>query len=538
MRRPASSRPRFLAARALLALVVLFALATPAAARVFVIGVDGGSWGVIDPMLARGELPHLAALMARGVAARMDTVEPVISPTVWTSIATGRSPAAHGVTGFLATRLSRRVPTIFERLAARGLRVGLYDWLVTWPPNAPAGGFVIPGWLRRDPSVAPADVWTRAGVTPYFWEANARTPDGFVARAREEVVRKAPTWNALAAAFLLDVGGVTFYSVDATSHRFWQDAFPGQFGDVKPAEPSAYAGVIPEVMRGIDRSVGEIVAGLSPDDTVIVVSDHGFQADTRGRRRIWVMQLADHLSQFGLDPDRDGFNFVGEFFAVVLRVRPGPIAERDAVTERWAALLRGAHATGGQPIFSGVEVVDAAPRPPGAERPWLTRARQAAVRLVLRYAFDEHLEAPAHAWVIARPDHEVLDALWPDGTVEIGGVRLPVREAAHPDDFSGRHEPTAVFVAAGGPVRPVSGRARVSVLDVAPLVAYLAGQPIPDDLEGRLPADWIAPAWLAAHPARHEPAPPWRPEGGGADVPGAADDAAVIERLRALGYVR
>ena len=88
---------------------------------------------------------------------------------------------------------------------------------------------------------------------------------------------------------------------------------------------------------------------------------HGFEADTRGRRRIWVMQLADHLPQLGLDPDRDGFSFGTEFFAVVLRVRPGPMAERDAVTERWAALLRGAHATGGQPIFAGVEVVDLAP---------------------------------------------------------------------------------------------------------------------------------------------------------------------------------
>ena len=30
----------------------------------------------------------------------LETVEPVISPTVWTSIATGRSPEAHGITSF------------------------------------------------------------------------------------------------------------------------------------------------------------------------------------------------------------------------------------------------------------------------------------------------------------------------------------------------------------------------------------------------------------------------------------------------------
>ncbi len=532
---PMRSRPLPFA-RVLLALAVL-GVPTAAAARVFVIGVDGASWDVIDPLVARGELPQLAAIAARGVTARMDTVEPLISPTVWTSIATGRSPSAHGVTGFLATRLSRRVPTIFERLAAHGLRVGLYDWLVTWPPNAPTAGFVIPGWLRRDASVAPTDTWTRAGVTPYSWEANARTPEGFVVRAREEVTRKTPTWNALAAAFLLDVGGVTFYSVDATSHRFWQDAFPEQFGAERPAPASANAGVIHEVMLGIDRSVGGIVAGLSPEDTVIVVSDHGFQADTRGRRRIWVTHLAEEAPQLGFDAERDGFSFATEFSAIVLRVRPGPFAERDAVAERWAALLRGARTGDGRRIFELVEVVDAAPRPPGAERSWLTRARQTAVRLVLRYAFGERLETPAHAWVIARVDARVMDGLWPDGTAEIGGVHLPLRELAHPDDFSGRHEPTAVFLAVGGPIVHAAGRGRLSVLDVAPLVAYLAGQPIPDDLEGRLPADRIAPEWLAAHPPRFEAAPPWHPDAGDAPA-GAADDAAVIERLRALGYVK
>ncbi|MFP8881794.1 MAG: alkaline phosphatase family protein, partial [Myxococcota bacterium] len=105
--------------------LMLFAFRSEAS--VTLIGVDGASWNLIDPMLASGELPNIAALIARGATANLETVEPVTSPVVWTSIATGRSPAAHGVTDFFATRLSIRAPSSFERLAHSGLRVGLYD---------------------------------------------------------------------------------------------------------------------------------------------------------------------------------------------------------------------------------------------------------------------------------------------------------------------------------------------------------------------------------------------------------------------------
>jgi predicted AlkP superfamily phosphohydrolase/phosphomutase len=108
---------------------VLLALASavPAGARVVLFWIDGGAWPQIDRGLAAGELPAFAALAARGVTAELTTVEPVISPVVWSSIATGRSPEAHGITDFFRNRTQLRVPTVFERLAAAGQRVGLYD---------------------------------------------------------------------------------------------------------------------------------------------------------------------------------------------------------------------------------------------------------------------------------------------------------------------------------------------------------------------------------------------------------------------------
>jgi hypothetical protein len=151
------------------------------------------------------------------------------------------------------------------------------------------------------------------------------------------------------------------------------------------------------------------------------------------------------------------------------------------------------------------------------------------------WLFGTEFGADAHAWVLAQPRENVLNALWPDGNVAVNGAQQPVSELAAPDDFTGKHHPTAIFLAAGGPIHAQPARLRLSVLDIAPLLFHLAGEPLPDDLEHALPAAVFEPGWLAAHPPRSVPAaslpPPPRPAGA------AVGDEALRERLRSMGYI-
>jgi hypothetical protein len=140
--------------------------------------------------------------------------------------------------------------------------------------------------------------------------------------------------------------------------------------------------------------------------------------------------------------------------------------------------------------------------------------------------------------VFGTPQAEALDAAWPDGTVTAAGARLPLSALVHPHEFSGTHDPTGIFLAVGRGIRAVPERADVSVLDLAPLLFYLAGQPIPDDLEGRLPEELLTAELLAAHPPRTVAAAalPRLPEADPAK--GTADDRAIRERLHSLGYAK
>lgn len=513
-------------------------VAMPARARVVVVGVDGGSWNLIDPMMAAGELPNLAALAARGITGRLATVEPVNSPAVWTSLATGRTPRAHGVTAFLVDRHTLRVPTTWERLAASGLRVGLYDYLVTWPARELPGGFVVPGWLRRDDTVAPVDLFAAAGLEPYAYSMDGvRTPDEIVANSRRELAEKPPRFVRLLERHDLDLGVVTFYSVDATSHRLWAAAFPDEFDDPAASDP-AHRDVIREVLQGIDAAVGRIAAALGPEDTLLVVSDHGFQADD-GVRRVWVGEVAAWTAAAGLDPKRDRFQ-QGGFGNVAFVVGAGPFAEREVLYDRLYELVAGLRGPDGEPLYDAYRL-DVAPRPPGAERGWWEGVRQWGLRVYLEWLRME-LDHPAHGYVFARPLDGALLAAWPDAVVRIDGREAALRELVHVEEFSGTHDPTGILLAAGPAIARRSERVDVSVLEISPLLFYLTGRPLPDDLDAGLPEAILDPAWRAAHRPERVPASrlPGLPEAGEPASPRpapAADDDAVTERLRALGYV-
>lgn len=506
-----------------------------AAPRVVLVGVDGASWAVIDPMLAEGKLPNLAALLARGVSAELETVEPVISPVVWTSIATGQRPEVHGVGSFLVDSRTIAAPTVFERLAVQGLRVGTYEWLVSWPPRPLPGGFVIPDWLRRDLAIAPPDAFARAGVSDYRYSIRGVVSrEGFHRVSFRELEQKAAHWNALARAFDLEAGAVSFYAIDALSHRFWADSFPAEFeGGEAPAPEPGYADTIPAAYAGFDRSLGEIVAALPEESAVIVASDHGFEA-REDWARVWLFALEGALADAGLAPGRDAFVIEGQFGYATLRVLPGPFEAREALLEKLVAFLSSAVTEDGRPLF-GVVRLDAAPRPPGRERGLLDRAEQWAWRALARFSFSVDFGDDAHAWLIARPMDDALESVWPAGRVRIAGKLRPAREVLFGDGFSGAHDPVAVFAAAGGPLRHDAVRGRLSVLDLAPLFAYLAGAAIPDDLPGVLPAQWIEREALAARPPRRVPAASLARLA--APVAPAIPDAELLERLRAMGYV-
>lgn len=471
----------------------------PRSPRVLLIGLDGASWTILDPLLREGKLPNLDRLRQRGVTAELGTVEPLDSPPVWTTIATGRPPAVHGVTNFFATWDFIRVPTIWESLSAHGVRVGLYDYLVTWPPRPLRGGFVIPGWTRRDGRTSPPDLFARAGLPRYVYSVEELgSPHAAETIARRELTQKARYWNRLTRAFPVDVGAVTFYSFDLLAHRYWRP----------PAQT-----VLRDTAIALDRAVGTIVDAAGGDTMTIVASDHGFRARPNGVERKLKFRVPRWLASANLEEQRDGFRIIDDWGAMVVRVD----ARSDAIVERLRALFESARDERGAPLLH-VDVV----RSPAGLRPEMSASFSELVRRTPAFAYLQAYPSSDAAWT----------NLYPGRNVQTGHGAVRCDDLIYVEEFSGGHDPTAILFAAGGPIVHRRRRLRLHVLDLAPLILYGAGEAIPVDFEGRLPLDILDPGYVAAHPPRRT---------AGAS-PGAVQKQPVdpqLERtLRSLGYLR
>lgn len=69
--------------------------------KVFVLGLDGGSWNVIMPLIEEGKLPTFKRLLEKGSYGKLKSIIPPISVPAWKCYFTGKDPGKLGVYAFL-----------------------------------------------------------------------------------------------------------------------------------------------------------------------------------------------------------------------------------------------------------------------------------------------------------------------------------------------------------------------------------------------------------------------------------------------------
>lgn len=71
---------------------------------------------------------------------------------------------------------------------------------------------------------------------------------------------------------------LTLYATDALAHRFWQFHEPEAFSGVSTQDIERFGGVIEAAYVQADAVLGELVSAVEDSTTVVLLSDHGFQA--------------------------------------------------------------------------------------------------------------------------------------------------------------------------------------------------------------------------------------------------------------------
>ncbi len=539
-----------------------------------VIGLDGAAWHLLDPMIAAGAMPRLERLRERGAWGRLASTVPTYTPPAWTSAATGVNPGRHGIYGFTEghaqapeQRLMHsglmRAPAIWDMANAQGVRVGVYNLPLTYPPR-PVDGWMVSGMMTpgygehlhgfaswsggtgssddleaRILSWAPGYVVDVSADYEQDWRDAALCERTLASlRQRYDVLRGLLETDPVPLVFAV------LEAPDRLQHVYYRYMDPSDpmYGS---AAARALQERIAECFAAMDRIVGLLADHAGDDGGVVVCSDHGF---TAWEVSVHTNTLLQRWGYLRLKPGARLLQSRVARAAVPLgrRLLSRRLARR-AKGATFAAIDWSATRAFASPIpLQGVFVNLRGREPFGTVAP----EELEAVKDELAGRF-ERLTDP-----VGTP---VTDRVWRSEEVFTGDVvpggpdLLPVLrdhryelddELFHRDPFTdvsdlprGVHHPDGIVVVAGADAATRPGL-DASVMDVTPTVLHLAGLAVPEGLDGRVIEEALAPEALTRRPVRttSPPAPPGSDRGD--DSPYSREEEAMIEEsLRGLGYL-
>ncbi|MBX6313465.1 MAG: alkaline phosphatase family protein [Isosphaeraceae bacterium] len=537
--------------------------------RLLILGLDGATWTVLDPMRQRGLMPNLDALLARSAHGTLRSTIPPVTTAAWTTMQTGCSPARHGVfdhryydaaAGQMKVNHAGRVrvPTLWQLLSAAGRSVVSLNLPGTYPPpevrglivsgmDAPhldaalSGSPAFGALLRQEvPGYDLTYHWKRAPQSLEELAANARqTVASFQARAEGGRLadRFVPDWSVLM---------VQFQNLDPFQHRVWKYLNVDETGIEAPAWNEA-AG---SVLAGLDAAIGRLCELADRRGAaVLVVSDHGF-GPCLGRVHVHRILIDAGVARL---PRASG-RLVRKASQAVERLRLWG-AKRDDPRARSASFDQSVAA---QFPFDWKRTLAFAPhqdtaamvylnsvrRHPGAplQTPrQIDDARQAA-RAALTAARHPETGEPLFPQVIATADAYGLDPAaegYPD-LIALPAEPYWVRTKLAPGsawveadpNLPGTHRPEGI-VALAGPEIPPGRTLRAELIDVLPTILRLFELPIPPYVEGK-PLDCL-PERTGPRP---DPAAPGLPGPHRPQFEYSPEEQAIIEqRLADLGYL-
>jgi predicted AlkP superfamily phosphohydrolase/phosphomutase len=523
------------------------------------LGLDGATFTVLDPLMRDGVMPFLREFVASGVSGELQSVIPALTPPAWTSLTTGRSPGNHGIFDFfckespgshhirIATARDVRAETIWSLADRQGLRTIALNFPLMFPPP-PLNGFVVPGWMpwrQMRLGCHPADLYDRLKKLPGFdarelamdLNPEAKAIQGCAPEEYEEWVdlhiRREKQWFAIVRELMekdpCELTAVVFDGVDRIQHLCWRFLAPA--GPLGEAERRIRERCL-QYFRELDGILAQIVSLAGPEATVVFASDHGFGPQT-GTFFVnaWLEQRG-HLAWANADaPRADAAQALGiEQLA------------RHAYLLDWTKT----RAYAPTPSSNGIHIVPAGPEHPGGVPASEYEAFRAELARDLRAVADPATGQPLAARVFTRDEvfagpHKELA---PDLTLELrdGGLisilasDVPYRSRTEP---SGTHRREGVFMARGPGLECGVRLGALSILDVAPLLLHTLDLEVPEDMEGRVPAAAFHPSWLRRRPVRATAAtaaveaPAERTE----EAFTKEDELKLAQRLRDLGYI-
>jgi predicted AlkP superfamily pyrophosphatase or phosphodiesterase len=313
----------------------------PSNLKVFVIGIDGATYRILDPMIENEELPQIAELIKGGAKGILKSDNPMDSPSLWTSIATGRDRNDHGIKHFYSERSTdrkvsalwnwtglfnkksrsvlvnstdRKVSALWNWMGLFNKTTGFIGWWATWPAE-PVNGWMVTDritktrwseWMdgpKPNRHTFPPDLMDSIRtyivdpMKPPIEEIHQLVPltpdeEKELLAAQKPIRRHGLSVFKFSyctqrsfenvALYLLEQGQPDLTSLflianDPICHTFWHFYQPEKFKNVNLNKAERLGKLIPNFYKHNDKYIETLLEKVDVNTVVMIVSDHGFE---------------------------------------------------------------------------------------------------------------------------------------------------------------------------------------------------------------------------------------------------------------------
>lgn len=244
--------------------------------QLIIIGLDGATFNIIQPLLNQNELPFFKKLMHEGSYGIINSNLPLNSASNWTSLFTGKNPGKHNIFDFLVYDNSSYQPKLITNQSLRSqllwniansnhLQTILMNVPVASQPE-PLNGIMVSGMLTpSDQRYAyPETIANELEQQNYIIDSGfARNlkPEKYFEQIMKTLLRQEKTFRQLIEKHPWKLAILTLNALGKAQHAFWHEQDK-----------------IGALYIQLDRFLKNIFESLDENTYFIVVSHHGFKS--------------------------------------------------------------------------------------------------------------------------------------------------------------------------------------------------------------------------------------------------------------------
>ncbi len=491
--------------------------------RIFVVGIDGGSFRILDQHL-NFEGSNYSKIKNRSASGILNSTFPPITGPAWTSFKSGMKPIHTGIFdwGTLNSNYSRSFissysnpyPDYWEYLENFNKRSVIYNVPITYPPKPLKDSVLISGMFTPGKR---SGFSSRSGIkesiiknVPEFFidivksKYQSEPKDIFINALNKMLNMRVKTFNYLLNNFEYDNAMVVFTAFDRIQHCLL-DYIDKDHPNYSTAKANLIRESLNNLFKNFDNYLGDLLKRLNKDDYLIFVSDHGFGYNA-GRFFInrW---LADN-GYLTIKKKRRALGFLYRIafslgltkekltrFAGKLGIKKSESKvsrlTRSSSMVNWMETTAYANSTEGLQVnLKGREssgIVE-----PGSNYEELIETLISELRAIIAPDGKKLFN-----WVRSGKDYfdSNADFRFPDILYSIDDDRYVVDPSHEKRELfstetvwdSGYHRKEGMFMVYGKGIKPGVTQHALNIYDIYPLICYLNNVDIPKNLDGKFP---------------------------------------------------